>query len=542
MTKRGLALALFVGVLSAALGIGVLWNLLQKKAEPTIAPSLRVPVEFRQVREAFGHEVHLKKGVRCSRCHDLATGDFTKQKPDACVSCHEKQTAHGGPHAPNAPKCTACHDFAGHNVPAPSLAASEENGVAYCLRCHDKAIGATPAVTHHAEARCVDCHSPHGEPTSKVRPCVECHEDQATHHPTVPAEQIQTLSAQAAGLADDSTRACLGCHQMHADKELAETSCTTCHQTQSGTALVAHDACTSCHAPHEFAPRDCKSCHGELHVLAFNANAHTACTNCHEPHAASASSAESRCTSCHSTLHPTHPAVDEHTCTSCHNPHPEEARGPVAQACTNCHHEAPTNGPWHSHADNVGCTSCHAPHNFALEAKPTLCATCHADKVTLTSHAQGHSNCTQCHSSAAHHPESTPAPCATCHETQAASMHGAHAECTNCHEPHSGDLNVGRCSQCHEEQAHSMHAPPNVACTSCHDPHSRAPLAVNCNSCHQRSTLSGLHQQPAHSTCTSCHEAHSAPQGSRSTCVACHTDRVNHQPDATSCTGCHVFR
>ena len=134
----------------------------------------------------------------------------------------------------------------------------------------------------------------------------------------------------------------------------------------------------------------------------------------------------------------------------CHDPHPPpgSARRSGAALQWLSYKDAHSDQDFHG---AVACTSCHKPHEFAL-AKTTdrsLCSGCHAAQVSATLKRVGHENCTECHTGLPHHP-ATQASCATCHAAEVHAALKGHAQCTSCHEPHSG-AQAAPCESCHAQ-------------------------------------------------------------------------------------------
>ncbi len=548
-------------------------------------------------REVAGHRVHVtKEKIECTKCHEPTENSMGRVVPARCASCHEKQS-----HIQHAEKqaaerfgagtkavCTACHAFTlegtkhdeamvkgeAPRVPIDGGAGRYAMGVesyepSECKRCHATAQGETPAVTVHGSQPCLNCHKPHeGAPQSA--PCNDCHKDIATTHDSRGKSLVET---------------CSGCHQdRHAPAKDALATCVECHGKEQplvpATALFdnGHTACTNCHKPHDFEKKNaaaCRSCHEALNVIGGGSiGAHNGCTNCHSPHDVKAS-APAACPTCHKAVHSDHPK-QAGACIGCHDPHPKRVIQDVVdvKTCTSCHKLADSD---HGAHRGAACTGCHKPHDFGRSlAELSTCEGCHAQRVEQVGLNKGHHACQGCHEGLPHKPENEKA-CSQCHGREAALVKTGHAQCTQCHEPHSG-AQAKACSNCHKAEQQS--APQgHQACTGCHEPHAGLPVQKQCTSCHameaksphgqmatgcqtchrphgpkgvatiptcttchQLGKLPGLHSQPQHQPCLKCHTGHddaSAPK--RAQCMSCHQDRANHFPQSPRCASCHLF-
>ncbi|HVY25383.1 MAG TPA: cytochrome c3 family protein [Polyangiaceae bacterium] len=586
-----LGVILFAIVAACADGVG------------TPEQSIYVQEAWRLDRAVSGHRVHvLEHGVACSACHALADGGVGKVAPDRCAVCHQKeaQIQHAGRQsaarlgAGVRADCTSCHAFTvdgtGHaeelTMPGQvaSLAAggSPHGGRAEpplvhtfgpgdCKRCHAQAQGEIPAVEVHGTQDCLSCHHPHEEQVPQSAPCEGCHKDIKTAH---------------AGAAKTPSEACQTCHEhQHATALDARSTCVDCHTKQEpivpATALFAggHSECLGCHRPHAFQAEqavECRSCHAEQSILGGGRVAeHNRCTSCHAPHDVKAGP-ERACKRCHAEVHPDHPERAG-GCTTCHDAHPRGQHGrDSARACSSCHQFAASDHGSHGGTD---CIKCHKPHDFGIQlSSAVICQDCHAQRVQQVSLNQGHRACQGCHRGLPHRPETLLAGCDTCHAKEHSLVLSGHAQCTNCHEPHSGARSAD-CGSCHKLQ-HATAPAGHQVCTNCHEPHGGSPGVracagchvpeatsahghlggqgcLNCHrphgpegpaqpppckSCHELAKLAGLHQIAKHQSCERCHAGHGdQPDLARNGCLSCHTDRKHHFPDAPRCANCHLF-
>lgn len=578
---------------------------------------------WRVARAVTGHRMHVvKHKTPCTKCHEMTNDEVGKVDTARCASCHEKQAhiEHASKQAaeklgPGAKAdCTSCHVFtldgSGHENqirmvdPAHAFGSGSGGGGTSgtggsdgggsggvggsrpwslipvldafapgdCKRCHAKQQGDIPPVEVHGTQECLTCHRPHDDAKPQSAPCADCHDDVHTTHATA---------------GKTPTQVCQTCHaDQHAKGVAAGLRCAGCHATEKpiipATALFAggHTECTGCHRPHDFdrkVANDCRSCHGEQHVIGGGRIvAHNTCTSCHSPHDVKGSP-DAACANCHRSVHPDHPKRGEAgTCVGCHDPHPQTVQaGSSAKNCSSCHQFAASDHAAHA---GVDCVKCHQPHAFKLKERGTaVCSSCHAQRVQQVSVNAGHQACQGCHSGLPHKPKGLMKGCATCHQSEqsqvrsghqqcltchephsgsrqkecgschkqeAASAPKGHQACTSCHQPHSGSLGGKVCSTCHKNEAASAHGKLKQGCTSCHRPHGPGGVASppTCTTCHERTRLPGLHSQPQHQPCTKCHSGHGdQPSMPRNACLSCHQDRKNHFPDAPRCANCHLF-
>ncbi len=547
--------------------------------------NLYVQAAWQSARATVGHQVHVVElKLACAQCHELTGDAVGAAKPARCAACHETQSRlrHAELQASkrfgNGTKadCTHCHAFSPTKAgalggpPAGSAPSHADFKPEDCVRCHASPQGATPAVIVHGGTECVGCHNVHQDATPQPGSCAGCHSDVQTKHATLDKTPEQV---------------CTTCHQhQHAPAADAVAGCESCHASQQPlvpkTALFAkgHAECVSCHEPHEFGKQQalpCRSCHAEVHTLAAaKVPAHAACVSCHAPHDVRGS-AEKACASCHQSVHPNHPKLGAGSaCIGCHDPHPAPGHlAQTAQPCSGCHKSAHSDQGFHA---AVNCTGCHKPHEFALaKADRSLCNGCHAAQASAVAKRVGHANCDSCHAGLPHHP-TTQASCSTCHAAEQHAALAGHAQCTSCHEPHSGaqtaaceschapeahsapaghkeclkchqphtgSTTAAPCSSCHAAEAHSKHGQLDVGCLGCHRPHGPTGRASPpaCMTCHQAAKLGGLHQAPKHQDCLHCHAGHGdQPSLVRDACLTCHKDRKAHFPGAR-CASCHLF-
>jgi len=124
----------------------------QDESAPGRARAPRVPV--------FAHAPFREN--RCTACHNLNTGQLTKEvRAGLCMDCHTPPAEDApylhGPVAIN--DCVACHHF--HASPHPKLLLQDLQSI--CFRCHDREdLSAEPHDATIEGQACVVCHDPHG--------------------------------------------------------------------------------------------------------------------------------------------------------------------------------------------------------------------------------------------------------------------------------------------------------------------------------------------------------------------------------------------
>lgn len=305
---------------------------------------------------------HLEGLAECTSCHSGLRGT-----PDAlCLECHdrvaERRAARIGVHGGFEGRCAGCH--AEHRgVEADLLGLDRESfnheqalfslGGAHrevdCERCHvrpDPQTGRERFQTLGlAHARCSDCHAdPHAEGFAAGRDCGACHGEASW----AVATARSGLEPAPSGFDHDrDTRFPLeGRH--------ASVPCEGCH-TPERSALEASGELV----PGRAAPRDCASCHEDVHQGALGPD----CATCH----VSAAWRGPGAVFDHA-RHTDFPLDALHAplaCGSCHEDARFRARG---RACEDCHTDAAAllaghfdaaSGPPDPHHGPVPCRGCH---------------------------------------------------------------------------------------------------------------------------------------------------------------------------------------
>lgn len=501
---------------------------------PQAATEDRGADSVERIRTSALHAVHAqaKEPVACEGCHELLAGQYLQAASWRCQKCHAPQ--HLELHAAasidsGARACWSCHDFKSTSKqPTP------------CLSCHDKPSMTLPAITvhdpKHADEDCGACHRAHQEPTRLVStPCEGCHKQPVSGH-TKPGIQIT---------------GCGSCHGYHEPAATASTRCTNCHRQShqlvsfNATFPGGHVKCTTCHRPHRFFKSEVIGCRDECHLtqVALSENKvekHRGCIGCHDNHDVK-NSPQTACLRCHKIV-PKHPLdkVSSTPCIGCHAPH-KGAGTPIAAPCSSCHKIAASDHAFHQGAAAQGpvCRDCHRPHDFAKKGVlPSFCLGCHGEQPfknakTITPYVK-HNDCFRCHgTTVAHAPAGKRVACVSCHTEKAAIIRKDHANCVQCHDPHTTKQRRP-CGACHKAEADKAYKDHQI-CINCHDPHSGLQKKP-CGGCHSAEAASAPKD---HQTCMNCHDQHSTLQ--KRPCKDCHADRATgvHAAVKGGCINCH---
>jgi predicted CXXCH cytochrome family protein len=137
----------------------------EKKPASKAPTAVAAPAGAPQAPAFTGSEHQPARDERgCGNCHNRdASFALVRPKDELCVTCHAGQTRQfpfmHGPVAVGA--CAECHDP--HRSPLPHLLRTPPPKL--CFQCHDRTpAGAKPAPCARPsdDARCTDCHNPHG--------------------------------------------------------------------------------------------------------------------------------------------------------------------------------------------------------------------------------------------------------------------------------------------------------------------------------------------------------------------------------------------
>lgn len=421
----------------------------------------------------------------CQACHAPHGEDLPSPgvDPESCLDCHADATrditsaskahhasAEGGESLGDPAQCLECHG--GHER---AYAARRS-----CVECHQ--MGRT--ATFEGHDRCVDCHSPHGR--YGKRSCASCHDDQVT------------LAADSAKEHDR----CMSCHRPHTVVRSPLQRCDRCHDDQaiharSHPADEEKGSCVGCHPQHPEPSgwlgkvTDCARCHEDASTdLAFHVG--VACDSCHQAHQFDLTrTKEELCSECHVEPAPRREAMEvapdlekkdpamvapvegHQDCLECHEKGNHEPAAEPA-ACGSCHEEQLT-GVSKGHDD---CQSCHLPHEGTVEK---TCFDCHEMKVAIGRHAPQLRECADCHGNHDASPIRAKSDCESCHDEALPLMHAAegHETCGDCHEFHDigrgGERKTCLTAGCHDGM--DDHEPQATKCIGCH-PFEKAPKEV----------------------------------------------------------------
>ena len=556
------------------------------------------------------------KSATCSDCHtDPHKGQFKAQGCDTCHDNtsfkrargfdHAKQTAFAltGKHA--AVECAKCHKSAApSNVPLSKRTVDFRGASKACASCHSD--------PHRGElgTTCETCHGTSDflvtSFTHPKRPefytaghaavaCLKCHAGTRATTPTMPARTgAPVAGARFKGL----PTTCVSCHT---DVHLGQvgTTCEKCHGIDSvkfAPSTFSHDTsafaltgkhrdveCAKCHKVEKAAfpggmgearrltglPKDCVSCHADVHLGQLKAP----CQTCHTTssfavktfthkgleHLFVGAHAKLECVQCHKKSDRVFPsgrgvAVTFKTGTECSSCHTDAHKGAMGPSCASCHSpdtwRTPNTGfhklttfPLEGQHVAVPCQSCHVKGQ--VKGTPTTCYDCHwirrqDDRYRLQLGAQ----CGECHRPAAwtavrfDHGARTGTALNVSHQVLA---------CATCHKGNTFANTRPECVSCHEPDYRRTTNPNHAAagfpldCTVCHSP--SAPTFAGARFSHDTFVLAGPHAAAA---CASCHKAN-VYKGTPRECIGCHqadyqrTTSPNHAAAGfpTACESCH---
>jgi DmsE family decaheme c-type cytochrome len=229
---------------------------------------------------------------------------------------------------------------------APAWGATEAQGAARCLECHDD----LPDMSRSAHAVATDKRTPD---------CISCHGESKAHAYKVSGQKQgkpdRMFVGESISPADVRSAACLACHNSTPKLALwagsqhptVEVACNSCHKIHTNNDKVRAKATQ---------PEVCYTCHKEQRVQASRPSRHpiqeakVVCSDCHNPHGSAGpklvkkDSINDTCFMCHAEkrgpfVHPHQPVTEN--CANCHNPHGSTvpamliARPPLL--CQQCH-------------------------------------------------------------------------------------------------------------------------------------------------------------------------------------------------------------
>ncbi|MHC4956355.1 MAG: hypothetical protein ACYTGZ_21140 [Planctomycetota bacterium] len=325
--------------------------------------------------------------AKCDRCHSGL--DYKDVKGQQCHDCHES------PHRFDSPDgCEACHGGAD----ASWVVAQSEFDAAR----HGK-TGFALSKAHKAVA-CSDCHKPalaytarFPQPPRKQESCEACHEDvhrgQFEARCTDCHEETRFLPSRY-GREQHTTFVLRGAH--------AKTECRACHAEVEETRKFVGTArtCAACHDdPHkgQFEPKGkehgCDRCHDEQRFIPARypmaehtgfpltgAHGAVACNSCHTVVQGTRrfKATPRDCASCHADLHggQFEPEIKKHGCEQCHTTASFRIRP--------FDHGKRTSYPLEGKHGEAACARCHKlsgkPPVRVYRETPRSCASCHRDE------------------------------------------------------------------------------------------------------------------------------------------------------------------
>lgn len=243
---------------------------------------------------------------------------------------------------------TAAALVGGPTRPGPAMAETRANDTATCMACHDQ--HPVNDILNSPHAQLSDPRTPFAQGG-----CQSCHGDASEHLRNVKTHPPVDFSATSSTPVKVRNNVCLACHE----KEMA----THWHGSQHE---IAEVSCTSCHQVHEARQR-----------VSDPKQQAQVCLTCHQ-----LTRAELRRFSHHPVLE------GQMTCSSCHAPHGSFgdamlAKSTVNETCYACHAEK--RGPflWEHAPVSENCSLCHSPHGANQEALltvrgPLMCQQCHS--------------------------------------------------------------------------------------------------------------------------------------------------------------------
>lgn len=376
---------------------------------------------------------------------------------------------------------------------------------------------------------------------------------------------------------------CIACHSAERWKPLRPQPAFD-HGKDTGFALTGRHAvvgCAGCHSGLRFAktaaqPRDCASCHTDVHQGRFGRD----CGTCHDSRSFEGTSA----TRAH--INTNFPLAGAHARVPCEGCHRDERAGrftAIDPACITCH-RADYQRSHPAGSFPITCTDCHTDpltwrnasfrhDQFPLQGAHAgaPCGACHAgtDHHLIVPRPASSADCVACHRAdydRQHSGTAFPTTCLSCHTVVSWAgatfahatfpLAGAHAmlPCTACHAPDNQLLfpkpaGQADCVACHRADYDRQHTGSGypVTCTSCHASNTTWQGAIVDHTAISRGyTLLGAHIR---ATCSVCHAPpdgalrFSPPPRAPDECVACHRPLYDAKHGSsgypTVCASCH---
>lgn len=321
--------------------------------------------------------------VSCEKCHAAGAPyaeRFRPVAPDDCSSCHADP--HGGQFPDRT--CLECHArerFRPHTyllARHDTFALEGAHSKADCNLCHARPREEEPRRFVGTARSCRLCHAdPHGGQFGKSE-CAECHRQDrflpatytAARHDAWPLRNAHTAVAcnlchtkaekEAPRRFDGTPKSCNACHESPHGTQFGRRACTDCHRDDATNFRIrpyqhaswplsgAH-ATASCNDCHELlggvrlyrgTPKECASCHADVHRGQFRVDGRTRCERCHTSTGAFAPVAIDHDRDTSFPLDGTHRKV---SCAGCHKPAPQPdgtavvQYRPLGKECKDCH-------------------------------------------------------------------------------------------------------------------------------------------------------------------------------------------------------------
>lgn len=242
--------------------------------------------------------------LACANCH--LSGMALAEPPKTCAGCHAATDTHQGR---NGDQCDSCHNNDAWTVEFDHLA---ETGFALldahaslaCESCH------VASLHKPLEASCYACHvqnDPHGGELPK---CGDCHgqstwSTQASFHHDLTAFPL---------LGTHRLTACAQCHSGLQFSKATEAQCVDCHEQENPHGPSIGNQCATCHTPVDWTLWQFDH-NQQTEFLLSGAHASLQCAACHSPRAGVDLS--SNCNACHRQDDPHHGTFGT-SCQRCH--------------------------------------------------------------------------------------------------------------------------------------------------------------------------------------------------------------------------------
>jgi hypothetical protein len=219
--------------------------------------------------------------VACEKCH-AAQLPFGGKYPDpsspgyarreeTCEGCHAD--VHAGQFLVKHPRCLDCHEAVrfkparfGMAEHAPVYPLDGAHAAVPCSSCHKPRAGSTVTAFAGTARECKACHAdPHGGQFAAelaMGDCTACHEARAVTFAIRPYDHTKRTGY-----------ALTGAH--------AKADCAACHRAASATPAIVAAPAAAISARYRNTPKECSSCHRDVHRGQFREGGRVACDRCH---------------------------------------------------------------------------------------------------------------------------------------------------------------------------------------------------------------------------------------------------------------------